>query len=112
MSLASRKIRLNFCFQGVNGPLQQRGAIFDQNLEKEFFYSDDETEAGYIDYELLEMDIPYCNYSRLRRNQVCQEIIVDDQNITTTIYHKDYQQYLQKRLVSQLIDIIFNETDF
>lgn len=89
-----------FSFQGINGPLQHRSVVFSQNLEEEFFYSDQKSEEEMIDYELEDVEIPFCNYSRLKRNQVCQEIILNDQNISTTIYHKDYYQYLQKRLVS------------
>lgn len=82
----------------MNGPLQQRGFIFDRDLNKDYFRSN-EIESAIVDYDSLDMDIPFCNSSQLRRNQACRELVVDRDNSIREVKHKTYELYLQKRLV-------------
>ena len=84
----------------MNGPLQQRGFIFDRDLNKDYFYSN-EIESDIVDYDSLDMDISFCNSSRLRKNQACRELVVDRDNSIREVKHKNYELYLQKRLVSK-----------
>lgn len=84
----------------MNGPLQQRGFIFDHNLDKNYFYSN-EIGSEIVEYDPSDTNIPFCDSSGLKRNQACRELVVDRDNSSREVKHKNYELYIQKRLVNE-----------
>ncbi len=109
MNFLTIPYKRKYIIQGVNAPLQGRGFIFDHDLNKDFTPSS-ESEIDYdeyADYELLKIGIPDCNYTRLKRNQVCKEILHEDDNSSTEFLHNNLDLYKQKLLVSDFFGFQF-----
>ncbi len=109
MNFLTIPYKRKYIIQGVNAPLQGRGFIFDHDLNKDFTPSS-ESEIDYdeyADYELLKIGIPDCNYTRLKRNQVCKEVLHEDDNSSTEFLHNNLDLYKQKLLVSDFFGFQF-----
>ncbi len=59
-----------------------------------------ESENNYDDEE-LDIGIPYCDNTRLRKNQVCKEILIDDNNSTIETLYDNLNLYYRQMLVKQ-----------
>jgi len=48
------------------------------------------------------MGIPNCNYTRLKKDQICKEIVIEDDNSETEVLHTNLELYHQKLLVKKI----------
>ena len=87
----------------MNAPLQERGQIFDNTLNRTINLESDFQGEEYMDYILLRNKIPDCNDDRISDDQICKEILIYDDNSTINIFHKNRLLYHQQILVRKSI---------
>jgi hypothetical protein len=67
------------------------------NSESEYNYDDEE----HIDDEESDIGIPHCSNTRLRKNQICKEISINDNNSTIETLYDNLNLYYRQILVKQ-----------
>jgi len=73
------------------------------NPESENNYDDEE----YIDDEESDIGIPHCGNTRLKKNQVCKEISINDNNSTIETLYDNLNLYYRQILVKLIFSFQF-----